>query len=133
MIYDLSPFNGDTHIIHSTADGAGVILPQLSSVYSILGLETGTNFCVHFMVCANLGSNAFYVYGRNTQKTSSNEYPWNDNNYPLMTHCDGGQLDRIAMGAGDSMEFLLIYDSSRTTTIDNFDTKYTPRIINRQE
>ena len=135
-IYDLSSSNGDTQIINSTADGgdskAGVVLPQLSDVYSVLGLESGTNFCVRFLVCANLGSNNFYVYGRNTRKTSSNEYPWNDNKYPLITHWDSGQWDRVEMGAGDSLEFLLIYDSSRTATIDNFDTKYTARIINRQ-
>lgn len=135
-IYDLSSFNGDTQIINSTADGgdskAGVVLPKLSEVYSVLGLESGTNFCVRFLVCANLGSNNFYVYGRNTRKTSSNEYPWNDNEYPLITHWDSGQWDRVEMGAGDSLEFLLIYDSSRTATIDNFDTKYTARIINIQ-
>ncbi len=135
-IYDLSSSNGDTQIINSTADGgdgkAGVILPPLSDVYTMLGLESGTNFCVRFLVCANLGSNNFYVYGRNTSKTSSNEYPWNDNKYPLITHWDSGQWNRVEMGAGDSLEFLLIYDSSRTATIDNFDTKYTARIINRQ-
>lgn len=136
-IYDLSSSNGDTQIINSTADGgdgkAGVILPPLSDVYTMLGLESGTNFCVRFLVCANLGSNNFYVYGRNTRKTSSNEYPWNDNKYPLITHWDSGQWDRVEMGAGDSLEFLLIYDSSRTATIDNFDTKYTARIINKQD
>ena len=135
-IYDLSPYNGDTQIINSTADGgdskAGVILPQLADIYSMTGLETGTNFCVRFIVCANLGSNNFYVYGRNNRKTSSNEYPWNDNKYPLMTHWDNDQWDRLEMGAGDSVEFLLIYDSSRTATIDGFDTKFTARIINRQ-
>ena len=135
-IYDLSPSNGDTQIINSTADGgdnkAGVILPQLADIYSMLGLSEGTNFCVRFMVCANLGSNNFYVYGRNNRKTSSNEYPWNDNKYPLMTHWDNGQWDRMEMGAGDSVEFLLIYDSSRTATIDGFDTKFTAIIINRQ-
>ena len=49
-----------------------------------------------------------------------------------MTHWDNGQWDRMEMGAGDSVEFLLIYDSSRTATIDGFDTKFTAIIINRQ-
>jgi hypothetical protein len=135
-IYDLSPSNGSVQIINSTADGgdhkAGVILPQLADVYSMLGLQAGTNFCVHFIVCADLGSNNFYVYGRNTQKTSDDKYPWNDLKYPLMTHWDNGKWERREMGAGDSIEFLLIYDSSRTANIDDFDTKYTARIINTQ-
>jgi len=135
-IYDLSTSNGSVQIINSSADGgdhkAGVILPQLADVYSMLGLQAGTNFCVHFIVCADLGSNNFYVYGRNTQKTSDDKYPWNDLKYPLMTHWDNGKWERREMGAGDSIEFLLIYDSSRTANIDDFDTKYTARIINTQ-
>ena len=135
-IYDLSPYNGDTQIINSTADGgdnkAGVILPQLADIYSMLGLSEGTNFCIRFIVCANLGSNNFYVYGRNNIKSSGDKHPWNDNKYPLMTHWDNGQWDKMEMGAGDSVEFLLIYDSSRTDTFDGFDTKFTARIINRQ-
>lgn len=135
-IYDLSPYNGDTQIINSTADGgdnkASVILPQLTDIYSMLGLSEGTNFCVRFMVIANLGSNNFYVYGRNNRKTSSNEYPWNDNKYPLMTHWDNSYWERMELAAGDSMEFLLIYDSSRTATFDGYDTKFTARCINHR-
>ena len=136
-IYDMGPTSGSIQIVNSTADGgdnkAGVILPQLADIYSMLGLTSGTNFVIRFLVCADLGSNNFYVYGRNNIKTSSNEHPWNNNKYPLMTHWDGGHWDRSEMGAGDTMEFLLVYDSSRTTNIDGYDTKYTARIINRQD
>ena len=135
-IYDMAPTSGSIQIVNSTADGgdnkAGVILPQLADIYSMLGLTSGTNFVIRFLVCADIGSNNFYVYGRNNIKTSSNEHPWNNNKYPLMTHWDGGHWDRSEMGAGDTMEFLLVYDSSRTTNIDGYDTKYTARIINRQ-
>ena len=131
-IYDMYPTSGSIQIVNSTADSAGAILPQLADIYSMLGLSSGTNFVVRFLVCADLGSNNFYVYGRNNRKTSSNEYPWNDNKYPLMTHWDNSQWDRLEMGAGDSVEFLLVYDSARTATIDGYDTKFTARIINRQ-
>lgn len=137
MIYDLYlSSGGGVQIINSTADGgdnkAGVILPQLSEVYSMLGLESGTNFVVHFIVSADLGTNNFYVYGRNDRKTSSNTQPWNDNKYPVLTHWDGNRWERLEMAAGDTLELLLVYDSSRTATLDDFDTKYTARIINLQ-
>lgn len=119
-------------IVNSTVSGSGVQLPELSYVRSALGIDSGTNFCARLIITADLGSNNFYIFGRNTRKDSSDNTPWNTSELPLMTHWDNGQWDRLEMGAGDTVEFLLIYDSSRTGKIDSFDTKYTARIINRQ-
>ena len=82
---------------------------------------------------ADLGSDGFKIYGRNTNSGSSGGTPWNDDDFPLMTHWDGGRWNDVSMGQGDSVELLLVYDPDRTSTIDGFTTKYTARRINRQD
>ena len=77
-------------------------------------------------------SNNFYIYGRNDLKDSSNATPWNIEDLPLITHWDGSNWNTMEMGSGDSVTFMLIYDSTRTQTIGGFTTKYTARIINKQ-
>ena len=50
-----------------------------------------------------------------------------------MTHWDGSNWDTVGMDKGDSIVFLLVYDTTRTDTINSYNTKYTARIINRQD
>jgi len=126
----LSISTNNIWVVNSSVSNAGVTLPKLSSVRSALGITNTQNFCVRFVITANLGTSNFWVFGRNNRQASSGGYPWNDSELPLMTHWDGGQWDRREMGAGDTLEFLLVYDSSRTSNIDGFDTKYTARVIN---
>lgn len=133
IIYDpIYMTQNNIWIVNSSVSNSGVALPKLPAVRSALGIGENTDFCARLIITADLGSNNFYIFGRNTRKDSNDEKPWNDPEYPLITHWDGGQWDRMEMGAGDTVEFLLVYDSSRTAKIDDFDTKYTARIINRQ-
>ena len=119
-------------IVRATVDNSGVALPKLTEVRRALGVGSNTNFCVRLIISADLGSSSFSIYGRNRIENSSGNKPWNTTELPLMTHWNGGNWDSLDMGEGDTAEFLLIYDSSRTTKIDDYDTKYTARCINRQ-
>ena len=119
-------------VIYSSVSSAGITLPRLSTVRSALGISSGTNFCVRLTIVSDLGSSNFDVYGRNSKKDSSNATPWNTTELPVFTHWDNGRYDSLAMGPGDSVEVLLIYDSSKTTSIDGYGCQYTARIINKQ-
>ena len=124
--------NNNRWIVYSSVSNSGITLPRLSAVRSALGIGSGTNFCVRFTIVSDLGSSNFDVYGRNSKKDSSNATPWNTTELPVFTHWDNGRYDSLAMGPGDSVELLLIYDSSKTTTLDGFGCQYTARIINKQ-
>lgn len=118
-------------IIYSSVDNSGIALPGLSTVRSALGISSG-NFCVRLTIVADLKTKNYDVYGRNTKKDSSNNQPWNTTELPVLTYWDDGRYDSLAMGPGDSVELLLIYDSSKSVSIDSMSLYYTARIINKQ-
>jgi hypothetical protein len=121
-------------IVHCEYGNSGVCLPKLSAVCEALGISSGTNFCLKITLMSDLSNTQnWVVYGRNKKKSSSNTYPWNTEQLPLLTHWDGSNWDDCAMGSGDSLQIMLVYDSSRTQTINGYSTKYTARIINRQD
>lgn len=119
-------------VIYSSVDGSGITLPKLSEVRRALGIGTSTKFCVEFTVIADLDSKDFNIYGRNSEKSSDNTYPWNTSEYPNLVHWDNDHWDSVAMGAGDSLTVLLIYDSSKSGSKGGYPLTYTARIINRQ-
>lgn len=133
MIYDVGLSDSNRIIVSCTVSNAGISLPRLTSVRNALGIGSSTPFAVRLIVASDLGSSNFSVYGRNTKKDSQGNTPWNSEEYPLFTHWDGGRWESLAMGQGDSVEVLLVYDPDRTATIDGFTTKYTARAINRQD
>lgn len=118
-------------LVNCSASNSGIMLPKLSAVRRALGISSG-NFCVKYTVIADLGATNFNIYGRNNDKDSNNAKPWANTEYPVLTHWNNGRYDNIEMGAGDALTFLLIYDSSKYTTLDGFSCYYTARIINRQ-
>lgn len=119
-------------IITSSVSGSGIVLPTLTEVRSALGISSTTPFCVEFTVLADLLSNDFYIYGRNSLKDSSSNTPWNTEEIPVLAHWNNGRDDRMAMGAGDCERFLLIYDPNKTGTLNDYSLKYTARRINHQ-
>ena len=119
-------------VIYSSVDNSGITLPKLSEVRSALGIGTSTKFCVEFTVIADLDSKDFDIYGRNRKKSSDNTYPWNTSEYPNLVHWDNDHWDSLAMGAGDSLTVLLIYDSSKGGSKGGYPLTYTARVINRQ-
>ena len=119
-------------VIYSSVGGSGITLPKLSEVRSALGIGTSTKFCVEFTVIADLDSKDFNIYGRNRKQSSDGTYPWNTSDYPNLVHWDNDHWDSVAMGAGDSLTVLLIYDSSKSGSKGGYPLTYTARIINRQ-
>ena len=119
-------------VIYSSVDNSGITLPKLSEVRDALGIGTNTKFCVEFTVISDLDSKDFDIYGRNSKKSSDGTYPWNTSEYPNLVHWDNNHWDSVAMGAGDSLTVLLIYDSSKGGSKGGYPLTYTARIINRQ-
>ena len=119
-------------VIYSSVDNSGITLPKLSEVRDALSIGSSTKFCVEFTIIADLDSRDFDIYGRNSKKSSDNTYPWNTSEYPNLVHWDNDHWDSLAMGAGDSLTVLLIYDSSKGGSKDGYPLTYTARVINRQ-
>ena len=119
-------------VIYSSVDNSGITLPKLSEVRDALGIGTSTKFCVEFTVISDLDSKDFDIYGRNSKKSSDGTYLWNTSEYPNLVHWDNDHWDSVAMGAGDSLTVLLIYDSSKGGSKGGYPLTYTARIINRQ-
>jgi hypothetical protein len=119
-------------VIYSSVDNSGITLPKLSEVRDALGIGTSTKFCVEFTVISDLDSKDFDIYGRNSKKSSDGTYPWNTSEYPNLVHWNNNHWDSVAMGAGDSLTVLLIYDSSKGGSKGGYPLTYTARIINRQ-
>ena len=119
-------------VIYSSVDNSGITLPKLSEVRDALSIGSSTKFCVEFTIIADLDSKTFDIYGRNSKKSSDNTYPWNTSEYPNLVHWDNDHWDSLAMGAGDSLTVLLIYDSSKGGSKGGYPLTYTARIINRQ-
>ena len=119
-------------VIYSSVDNSGITLPKLSEVRDALGIGTSTKFCVEFTVISDLDSKDFDIYGRNRKKSSNGTYPWNTSEYPNLVHWDNDHWDSVAMGAGDSLTVLLIYDSSKGGSKGGYPLTYTARVINRQ-
>ena len=119
-------------VIYSSVDNSGITLPKLSEVRDALSIGSSTKFCVEFTIIADLDSKDFDIYGRNRKKRSDNTYPWNTSEYPNLVHWDNDHWDSLAMGAGDSLTVLLIYDSSKGGSKGGYPLTYTARVINRQ-
>ena len=119
-------------VIYSSVDNSGITLPKLSEVRDALSIGSSTKFCVEFTIIADLDSKTFDIYGRNSKKGSGNTYPWNTSEYPNLVHWDNDHWDSLAMGAGDSLTVLLIYDSSKGGSKGGYPLTYTARVINRQ-
>lgn len=132
-IYDVGMSDSNRIIVNCTVSNSGICFPRLHSVRDALGIGANTPFAVRLTITADLGSGGFAIYGRNNIENSSKDKPWSSDDYPLFTHWDGGRWESIGMGAGDSVEVLLVYDPDRTATIDGFTTKYTARTINKQD
>ena len=119
-------------VIYSSVDNSGITLPKLSEVRDALSIGSSTKFCVEFTIIADLDSKTFDIYGRNSKKSSDNTYQWNTSEYPNLVHWDNDHWDSLAMGAGDSLTVLLIYDSSKGGSKGGYPLTYTARVINRQ-
>lgn len=131
-IYDVKVRDSNRLIVSCVVSNSGIALPRLSSVRTALSLGKSRPFAFRLTITSDLGSGSFVIYGRNKNKNSKGEMPWNQEDYPLFTNWNGGRMDSLEMGQGDTVEVLLVHDPERDALIDGFTTKYTARIINRQ-
>lgn len=129
--YDTAIHNSNRLFINSKADSSGIVLPRLSAMRTALSIDDTTPFVFRLTLIADIGSNDFKVLGRNT--TESTGSGWNNEDYPVMVTWDNHVWGENEIGASDSMEFLLVYDPSRTDKLGGFTTKWTARIINLQQ
>lgn len=131
-IIDLS--KGKYVVVNNRYSNNAVVLPSLLDLTMYLNpvLSDKPSFAFRLTIIADLGTNDFVIYGRN-KLASGNSTPWNNENYPLLTTWEGQNWDKYELGAGDSMELMLVYDPSRTSTIGGYSTKWTARIINLQQ
>ena len=131
-IIDLS--KGKYVVVNNRYSNNAVVLPSLLDLTMYLNpvLSDKPSFAFRLTIIADIGTNDFVIYGRN-KLASGNSTPWNNETYPLLTTWDGQNWDKYELGAGDSMELMLVYDPSRTSTIGGYSTKWTARIINLQQ
>ena len=119
--------------VHCEKRNSGICLPRLYNVCDALGIKSGTNFCLKITIMSDLGTTQNWVVrGRTTIKDSSGNTPWDNDEFPWMVNTDGVSFSDCEMGSGDSLQIMLVYDSSRTQTINGRTLQYTARIINRQ-
>lgn len=120
-----------TWIVNATKSGSAISLPTLSALKKLL-FSGDEPFCVRFTIIADIGSQSFSVYGRNTVKDSTGTQVCNKPEYPLITHWNGGYWSDFDMAEVDSFDFLLTYDPNKSYTLGGFTQPYLARIINRQ-
>lgn len=120
-----------TWIVNATKSGSAISLPTLKAINGLL-FSGDVPFCIRLTIIADIGSQTFSVYGRNTIKDSTGTQVLNKPEYPLITHWNGGYWSDFNMAEGDAYDFMLTYDPNKSYTLEGFTQPYLARIINRQ-
>ena len=99
----------DTVFLNLSNSGSAIGLPSKSSVAAILGISGSTPFSIRIsFICNRSSIYTSRIFGRTTIQTSLN-----NSNYPYMINHDGNIInDGMAIGAGDCVDFHLIWDGS---------------------
>lgn len=121
-------------LIVSSKNYLVLALPTLGTIKQILfgSQYVDDKFCVRLTIVMDIGSKSIAVRGRCTTKDGANVARWNTKGLPLITHWNGGYWADFDMAAGDSYEFLLMYNPDKSYTLEGFTQPYLARIINRQ-
>lgn len=121
-------------LIVSSKNYLALALPTLGTIKQILfgSQHVDDKFCVRLTIVMDIGSESIAMRGRCTTKDGANVAQWNTKGLPLITHWNGGYWADFDMAAGDSYEFLLMYNPDKSYTLEGFTQPYLARIINRQ-
>lgn len=121
-------------LIVSSKNYLALALPTLGTIKQILfgSQYVDDKFCVRLTIVMDIGSESIAMRGRCTTKDGANVARWNTKGLPLITHWNGGYWTDFDMAAGDSCEFLLMYNPDKSYTLEGFTQPYLARIINRQ-
>lgn len=104
-------YEGSACIVKSTASGAFVCLPTIGVVRGRLDIPVNTPFAVRLAIIGHADSTQnFHVVGRNTFISSG----YNQALYPYLLDSNAAQIltTGYEMGAGDTIEFQLVYDGT---------------------
>ena len=121
-------------LIVSSKNYLALALPTLGTIKQILfgSQYVDDKFCVRLTIVMDIGSESIAMRGRCTTKDGANVARWNTKGLPLITHWNGGYWADFDMAAGNSYEFLLMYNPDKSYTLEGFTQPYLARIINRQ-
>lgn len=121
-------------LIVSSKNYLALALPTLGTIKQILfgSQYVDDKFCVRLTIVMDIGSESIAMRGRCTTKDGASVARWNTKGLPLITHWNGGYWADFDMAAGDSYEFLLMYNPDKSYTLEGFTQPYLARIINRQ-
>lgn len=117
-------------LIVAKTDGPMLVMPSRSNVKT--GIYYAGAFCLRLTLIADYNSFEFSVVGRNTQVFTSGKAEYNTDAYPVFIDENGKVGSSATLGAGDTLELMLIYDPDNTDTYgrEAWPMKYTARVIN---
>lgn len=125
----IQPLRSNKIYIKALVSTPYLMLPSLHVMRETLAVEESTPFSVRLTLMAEIGSEAYRVYGRNKIKAGS-QLLWDNDNYPVLTDYDANNYEFKSMAKGDCMEVELCYNPSITATVGGYSAKYTARILN---
>lgn len=125
----IQPLKSNKIYIKALVSTPYLMLPSLHVMRETLAVEESTPFSVRLTLMAEIGSEAYRVYGRNKIKAGS-QLLWDNDNYPVLTDYDANNYEFKSMAKGDCMEVELCYNPSITATVGGYSAKYTARILN---
>lgn len=119
-------------IVKASAQSTVLALPTIGQARTGLAVGSSGAFCARVTIMADIGSAAFSVCGRWSRKSSDGTCPWDTQDLPVMVHWNGDLYETFDMGAGDTLEVMLVYDPDNTDTLGNaWPARYTARIVNK--
>lgn len=125
----IQPLKSNKIYIKALVSTPYLMLPSLHVMRETLAIGDSTPFSVRLTIMAEIGSEAYRVYGRNKVKAGS-QLLWDNDNYPVLTDYDANNYEFKSMAKGDCMEVELCYNPSITATVGGYSAKYTARILN---
>lgn len=125
----IQPLKSNKIYIKALVSTPYLMLPSLHVMRETLAIGDSTPFSVRLTLMAEIGSEAYRVYGRNKVKSGS-QLLWDNDNYPVLTDYNANNYEFKSMAKGDCMEVELCYNPSITSTVGGYSAKYTARILN---
>lgn len=122
-------------LVKATANKTYLALPTVGQLRRLLNVASGKPFCARLTIISDIGSKDWTLIGRTSMSVNvdgESKTPYNNANYPVIVHYNGSHWTDRPLGAGDSYEFMIVYDPDQTETLNGWSTKYTARVINIQ-
>lgn len=101
-------------LVTCSTKNSGVSWPTEGSIRTQLGIGSNETFAVEMTIIATSACTAsFTLYGRNSSVKDSSGNKWMEStSYPVFLNNDAVDRGSVAMGAGDAISALLVYDGT---------------------